>query len=333
MTKSTAAQTLDIGNLIAIATKSKTTSAEIQTALAGARALIMAATAEHDQAEADYRAGLLTMNESQLQSVADAKAKAIIRRDRATALVETLEARLAETTEAEAATGRKTAYEDAQAQAQRAAALLRERYPALCEQMCALLREVYTAEAAVIAANQKLPADAQPLQGPEFMARGTPGRDRRVVSEATVELWARPDGTQPAANQHAIVGLEDGTGQIPKGPMALQGSGRFVKRQFIRREIVPARRTHMPAALANHLALPAFDGGMAFSSVAPPFHVAGALAQLAKSGHTETKVEKTPTEVEFEIVGGTPKAVPPASPPTPSRRSIASPRRVIGGVR
>lgn len=334
MTKSTTAQTLDISNLIAIATKSKTTSAEIQTALAGARALIMAATAEHDQAEADYRAGLLTMNESQLQSVADAKAKAIVRRDRVEALISTLEARLAETAETEAATGRKTAYEDAQAHAQRAAEMLRERYPALCEQMCALLREVYAAEAAVIAVNRDLPAGAAELQGPEFLARGTRGRDRRIVSEETVELWARPDGTQPWANQHSIVELEDGSGQIPKGPMALQGSGRFVKRQFIRREIIPAQRAHVPAALATQLALPAFDGGMAFSSVAPPYHISGALSQLAKkSGDTANKDENRATEVEFELIGGAPKPVLAASPPTPSRRSIASPRHTMGGAR
>jgi hypothetical protein len=306
-----AASSPDLAELISVATKARVTSGEIETALAGARAAIEAATAEHDEAEKSYKAGLLTLDETALRKVGESKAAAVIRRDRATALVEILAQRLAETKAAEDETRRQTAYADARAHAQRTAERLRETYPRLAEQMRELLCEVYKAESLVAEANRNLPAGAEQLAGPEFLARGTPGRERRIVHEKTVELWTRPDGTQPAPNQDEIVAQGDGSGFRPKGRMALQGDGRFVKRQFVRREFFPAVPAHNPSSLATTIALPTLTGGWVFKAVDPPAYVNAVLTQLTRSTqpHDHETTDGRPREIEFNLVGSVPKAV------------------------
>lgn len=193
---------------------------------------------------------------------------------------------------------RRAAYDAAKAASDEAAKRLAREYPEIGRRFRALLRAVLEAEVAVEAANASLPDGSEPLASPEMMARATGSLPQQVVSERTVSLWcdeAYP--TQPYAleMQDKIKVASDGRGTLartapgPGGTTAwIEGSRRFVKRSFRRREFLPGVLGRYPASLAGAVALPGvFEGDAPFWSPAESYLSKNSV--LERLGELETR--------------------------------------------
>lgn len=245
---------IDLAPLIALATKAKATSAEIETALETAWQAVAEAKAAHDQADADYTRGLLDLDEAGLQRVLDVRSAATIRRDRAAALVEALEDRFSEVQGDEAEQRRVAAYAAARTKGATAEKLIAERYPEIGRQLRSLLREIAEAEAAIGAVNADLPKNAAPLASPEIAVRARPVLPRKIVSETEVDLWCyKSEGWPiPAEFQSRIKAGADGNGYGTHN-----GTTGYVRRRFLRREFLPQQQGDDPTRLASDVELPA----------------------------------------------------------------------------
>ncbi len=175
--------------LLGLAQKSGLSSQELETALADARSAVGVAEQELTKADAAYRAGLLEATEPALQKILDQKQAATVQRDRAKALVEALETKLA-TVRGEEAQAQKTAvYDAARAKLDAAAKRLRDEYAKHATAIATIIRECAEADAAVSQANADLPADGDPLLIVEALVRDQPALPRKVIKEKTVSLW------------------------------------------------------------------------------------------------------------------------------------------------
>ena len=183
-------------SLIGTARKPDVTSAEIETALAGARAEITAAEQAKADAEKAYKAGLLALNDEQADALMATMELAARNRDRAIAVVEALTERLGETRAAEDQAGRRTRYEAA-AKAQAAAAkVLAAEYPKLARALVEVLRTVAAADVLAEAANQDLPDGVESLTSVETRVRTEKGEPARITAQEDFSTWCRLGGTR-----------------------------------------------------------------------------------------------------------------------------------------
>lgn len=201
-------------SFIGTARKADATSAEIETALAGARAEITAAEQAKAEAEKAYKAGLLALEDDQADALMATMELAARNRDRAIALVEALTERLGEARAAEDQAGRRARYEAA-AKAQAAAAkVLAAEYPKHARAIMGLLRGIAEADALARAVNEVLPAGLEPLPyTAEQRVRSAPDRPGGVQSEETFSAWCWPGGEQLCPEHVAQVEADEGAMQ------------------------------------------------------------------------------------------------------------------------
>lgn len=183
-------------SLISVHQKANATTAEIEAALAGARDEMAAAMRVRDSAAAAYRDGLLSLDVATLHQLTADQSAAIIRGDRATALVEALTGQLAAAQAAEDQMQRRERYDAAAKARSTAAKVLATEYPKHARALAGLLRTVAEADALVEGANEALPAGVERLTSTEGEVRRYPGTPGRVLKEESFTRWCRPDGSE-----------------------------------------------------------------------------------------------------------------------------------------
>lgn len=241
-----------LASLIALATKASVSAPEIQAALEAARAAVSEAQSDRDRAESEYRTGLLVQDEAGLQRLIEAKSAAAIRRDRAAALVETLEDRFGEISANETEKARVAAYAKARKLGSDATAAILDQYPRLARQVRDLLRQIAEAELAIDAVNKDLPAGAEHLPSPEIAARGRPIQPEQILSEKIEARWVHPMTMQPVddAQQRTITAQPDGTGFSSTSGLT------FYRGTFRRIVFLRAVAGDWPRRFANSITMP-----------------------------------------------------------------------------
>ncbi len=176
-------------NLLGFVQKTGVSAQEIDVALADAGQQVVVAEQDLAKAQRAYRDGLLKLDEAAHQKILDQKQAAVVRQDRAKALVEALETKLA-TVRGEEAQAQKTAvYDAARTKRDAAAKRLRDEYAKHATAIASIIRECAEADAAVSQANADLPADDDPLLTVEAFVRDQPALPRKVIKEKNVSLW------------------------------------------------------------------------------------------------------------------------------------------------
>lgn len=249
--------------LIAIATKASLTASELHSTLTNARDEVEAAQADHDRAEHTYKAGLLQLDETTLAKTVQGKQAALIRRDRARALVEALEDRLTEFDAGEAEAKRRAAYADAKSKAGAAVKAIRGEYPRAARLIRTVLRQIAEAEVAIAAVNGDLPAGGEALTSPEDMVRSELPKQKVVLSETDVMLWCQEGTWLPVPDQYQsqISAGPDGRGVRRHGDESGYGPGAsygYVRRAFRRVEYLPSTLPVWADKLASKITLPGF---------------------------------------------------------------------------
>ncbi|MFD2675995.1 hypothetical protein [Camelimonas lactis] len=181
--------TKKVADLLGLAKKSTSTAAELQSALESAKADAEATQADLESAEAAYLASLTDLDEAASARADDARSAARRSADRAVALVELIESRLADAIAREAQAAKRAAYDAAKAASAKASADLVRIYPKAAIQIRDVLLAVAQAEVDVQAANEDLPEGAERLHGPETQLILAPGYEREDISSEEIELW------------------------------------------------------------------------------------------------------------------------------------------------
>ncbi|GJE46864.1 hypothetical protein [Methylobacterium soli] len=143
-------------SLIGINQKADAAAAEIEKAPSDARDEIMAAERVNAEADAQYRAGLLSLDDAEAQKIVADKQAATLRQDRAAALVEALSSKLALAQAAEVQARRRRQYFEATKDQAAAAKVLATEYPRLARSLAELLFTVAEADALAQVANEVL---------------------------------------------------------------------------------------------------------------------------------------------------------------------------------
>lgn len=178
-----------IRDLIARFRRPEAGSDELAATLEDARAVLAATEAAMTEADQAYSSGLLEHDAEQLQAFRAQRDAAAVERDRAIALVSSLEARLVQTRDAEAEAALQAEIASVNAEADRVADKIRARYPALARELVGLLKEISAADRKVSAMNERLARMGRPVNFmDDVQARGLP----------------RPESTQHMA--HSIWG-------------------------------------------------------------------------------------------------------------------------------
>lgn len=133
------------------------------------------------QLEEQRRAALVAGTDADIQRLDEQIAAAWRAHERAIARRQALEQQLTEATAREEDTVRRERYTTADKQARDAAATFQREYPRAAETIISLLRGLAEADAAVHAANERLPLGAKPLAGAELLARGHAAVPRELV--------------------------------------------------------------------------------------------------------------------------------------------------------
>lgn len=191
--------------LLGVHRKADANSAEIDAALAGARAEIEAAERVAAEADAAYRDGLLRLEEPELEKLIADRQTATVRRDRAIALVSALSERLAVSQAAEVQAERRARYDAARKAQASAAKVLATEYPKLARGLVSVLRTIAEADALARAANEALPEGVDGLATVEGMARREPNVPERIVADETFTAWCGPGGQRLDPEAQAVV--------------------------------------------------------------------------------------------------------------------------------
>lgn len=163
-----------IKDLIARFKRPEAGSDELAATLEDARGVLAAAEAAMTEADRAYSAGLLEHDADRLQAFKADREAAVVERDRAVALVGSLEARLAQTRAAEAETALQTEIAAVEATAERVGEKIRARYPQLARELVSLLKEISAADRSVAAMNERLHRMGRPEVLTDVQARGLP---------------------------------------------------------------------------------------------------------------------------------------------------------------
>lgn len=173
---------LDLRALLGRARQPDATSEAIAQSRDASTEELRAAEVALGEAERAYQVGLLEAPDAALRDLVSIRDAAILRRDRAGAVVSALEEQHGIAVDREAEAVRVTRYEAARAQAAAASTLLTEVYLRIASEGANLLRVLAEAEIAVQAANADLPLDAVRLGPVERGVRdrlGDPARGTR----------------------------------------------------------------------------------------------------------------------------------------------------------
>ncbi|TPN53994.1 hypothetical protein [Mesorhizobium sp. B1-1-7] len=218
--------------------------------------------------EAKRRALLGSGEDSDIDAIEAEIVKANRDIERATAIQEDLQKRLAAIEAEQTRADREKLYAQAAAlSTPKRVAEIEQRYEALGKAAVDLIREIAEAEIAINAANANLPDDATRLPSFELIMRGLPGEpEQRGKSKLLPMTWyytkdAEGWGKVEAQYVDRIVPKADGkTGKLPRGG----GNDLDVElRQFREVEILVERGWAQPVPLAASIKLPAFHVGEA----------------------------------------------------------------------
>jgi len=251
-----------VADLLGLAKKSTSTAAELQSALESAKADAEAKAAELLAAEEAYAGALVDPDEAASARADEARSAARRASDRATALVELIETKLADATAREAEAARQARYDAAKTASEKASTELMKIYPKAAAQIREAFMAVARAEAAVQEVNQDLPEGAERLHGPETRLTLTPGVEREDVSADDVELWCiNGDRSRvlPDDEQRKVRNIE--------GDQALYawpgGNPNFtvIRRKFRRETYYPHRTAEWTKSPLSIAVLPALDAG------------------------------------------------------------------------
>ena len=182
-------------SLVGVARK-EASPAVIETALVDARGQMVAATAEREAAEANYRDGLLDASPAESERQLAAASAAKVKVDRAETLVAALTQRLGAARDAEAHTARQKIHDDAAAKCEAIRARLSVEYQHHALALRHLLRDLAEAECARERAAKEAP-DFPGIPSPEADLRNLNGLPVEIVDTETVELWVVDGRTEP----------------------------------------------------------------------------------------------------------------------------------------
>nr|USU30150.1 hypothetical protein NG677_12115 [Methylobacterium sp. OTU13CASTA1] len=235
--------------------KPDATAAEIDGALAGARAEIEAAERAGAEADAAYRDGLLRLEEPELEKLIADRHTATVRRDRAVALVSALTERLAVLQAAEDQAERRARYDAARNAQAAAAKVLATEYPKLARGLVGVLRTAAEADALARVANEALPDGYERLGSVEGKVRREPNVPSRIVNDETFTAWCGPNG-------HRLD--PDAQAKVKPGPDGVSGTWTplysspvpVTLRRFRRVTTVPEAAGRSVPSLASTLNLP-----------------------------------------------------------------------------
>jgi len=244
-------------SLIGVRLQADAASHEIEAALASARDEVAAATRDRAAAEAAYRDGLLSLEVADLQQLTTEQSVAVIRRDRAAALVEVLAGKLADAQAIEEQ-GRRRARYDAAAKAQAAAGkVLVSEYPKLARALVGVLRTVAAADLLAQEANEHLPDGVERLISVEGQVRREKNIPQRVLSDEKEHAWCRENGMRldPIDLKDLVVDVGGTTGTVPS---RIQGAAPVPVRvrSFRRFTAIPEAMGKNARPLASTLNLP-----------------------------------------------------------------------------
>lgn len=212
-----------------------------------------------------------------------------------------IQARLSQEREVAAEAARVAAYNTALAKRDEVAALILEKYPQLAGGLVDLIRLSAEADLAIEAANDDLPAGAEPLDKAEWLARSMPGTPRKLISEKKVQLWCRPDTKYPTDIQ---VGIKEG--RNGRGISKTSGLP-FDRHTFIERRWERARYVELGEKLSG-LDLPGLVGGEPAFWESSPWSTAETILQKIKQhealrrAHRAAPPEPPEIEVEYQLV-------------------------------
>ncbi len=168
-----------------------------------------------------------------------------------------LERRLSAAQAADEEARKLAAWHEANGKAHAVAKSIPAAYGAIVKQTLALLREIAEADAAVLAANAALPADAAPLNTPDHLARSTPWLPSLVEDDGEVELWSFVNGTAvPENRQDDVVHYSKEVGALPttrymNGDTVTEGE-KVVRRRFKRTKVFADVPGSTPLSLAAY---------------------------------------------------------------------------------
>lgn len=165
----------NLSDLVAIFKRPSAKAAELDLALSDARLALDEAEARKLRAERSYTAGLLDAGDAELQKLRSSREDAILGRDRAAALVSSLEARLTETRIAEEAAAFRAERNELDARAARIAERIKTDYPRLARELVNLLKDIGPTDRQIIAMNSRIATrnDGTPLIV-DVQSRGLP---------------------------------------------------------------------------------------------------------------------------------------------------------------
>ena len=133
-----------------------------------------------------------------------------------------------------------------------------KKYEEHARAICEVLETIANVEVACARANQQLPAGAQPIPSAEMLLRGRPGRDEKVLSAQTVELWCDIDG-KPVADQRVFSNGKTAT-RYRSGD-GFSATEYLTRRRFRRERVQERVLANWPASLARTIVLPAVHVG------------------------------------------------------------------------
>ena len=275
-------------HLLGLLAREDATTAELAPSLPAAEAELMAAQVAQKEAEAAFRASLLSPDEVASNKLDVARREAGVRIERATAMIEALRQRLADAQAREAEAGRVMRFEEARQQADDAAAALEEWYPKLAGDLVSLLTGVAQAEELVRAANADRPKGMEALISVERRVRSRPGTPEEIVHTGQVDLWVQAGQSRPGSfNQDAVRSTGGGRGMLPIPGHPLNEGREMELRRFTEERFFPVDHGTAPEGLAERLVLPGFRQGEAdfFRPVERPYQgtvtPADVLARIA----------------------------------------------------
>lgn len=251
-----------IKHLLGLAAREDAGTDELAPSLPAAEAELAAAQVAQTEAEAAYRASLLTPDEAASNRLDVARREAGVRIERATALIEALRQRLNNAQAREAEAARVLRYEEARQRADDAAAALNEFYPQMAEDLVKLLVVVAEADQMVQAANADRPNGADAIAPVENRVRSLFGSPEEVVHREAIERWVHVGQVLPGSfDQAAVRATGGGRGRLPVQGLPLNDGRQMELRPFVEERFFPADFGASPDRLAERLVLPGFRHG------------------------------------------------------------------------
>jgi hypothetical protein len=181
----------------------------LEQALATAGGLIAEHEATHDAAETFYQQGLAEADDKEIAKRDAARAKARRDLDRARALSEAAEAKLAEARQAAALDAAKRRQRELTKASADISRRLKMEYVEHATAISRLIADLERVKAQVALFNDDLPDDLQPIPDPERTVRHIPPATEALLDDKQVSLWIEIGGTRTFAQDDPKVQVSE----------------------------------------------------------------------------------------------------------------------------